>query len=70
MGGAEQPTGQDTVTDLAGLGALVGASLGHSEWTEMTQDRVDGFAEVTGESIAVLTDLAVREKEIDEKDGL
>jgi acyl dehydratase len=49
MGGAEQPTGQDTVTDLAGLGALVGASLGHSEWTEMTQDRVDGFAEVTGD---------------------
>ena len=26
-----------------------------------------GFAEVTGQSVAVLTDLAVREKEIDEK---
>jgi acyl dehydratase len=37
------------VTDLAGLPALVGASLGHSDWSEMTQDRVDAFAELTGD---------------------
>ncbi|MGA2757523.1 MAG: MaoC family dehydratase [Solirubrobacteraceae bacterium] len=49
MDAAEQPSGQHTVTDLAGLVALVGASLGHSEWTQMTQQRVDGFAELTGD---------------------
>ena len=49
MDAAEQPSGQHTVTDLAGLVALVGASLGHSEWTQMTQQRVDGFADLTGD---------------------
>ena len=35
------------MTDLAGLPGLVGAELGHTEWREMTQERVDAFAEVT-----------------------
>jgi acyl dehydratase len=37
------------VTDLAGLPALVGTSLGHSEWEVMTQERVDAFAQLTGD---------------------
>ena len=35
------------VTDLAGLPELAGAELGPTEWREMTQERVDAFAEVT-----------------------
>jgi len=46
---AEQPPEQATVTDLAGLPSLVGASLGPSEWVEMTQEAVDAFAELTGD---------------------
>ena len=34
-------------TDLAGLAAHVGSHLGHTEWREMTQERVDAFADVT-----------------------
>jgi acyl dehydratase len=49
MDAAEQSTGQRTTTDLAGLPALVGGSLGHSEWTEMTQAEVDAFADLTGD---------------------
>jgi acyl dehydratase len=49
MDAAGQPTGQRTLTDLAGLPALVGTSLGHSEWSEMTQDQVDAFAALTGD---------------------
>ena len=45
MDAAERSAG--VVTDLAGLPELVGAELGHTEWREMTQERVDAFAEVT-----------------------
>jgi acyl dehydratase len=34
-------------TDLAGLAAHVGSHLGHTDWREMTQGRVDRFADVT-----------------------
>jgi acyl dehydratase len=47
MAAADRPPAQGTVTDLAGLGALAGVELGHTEWREMTQDRVDAFADVT-----------------------
>ncbi len=36
-------------TDMAGLPALAGASLGTTEWTEMTQDEVNRFADLTGD---------------------
>jgi len=34
-------------TDLAGLSALLGAKLGPTGWTEMTQAQVDQFADLT-----------------------
>lgn len=36
-------------TDIAGLSAHVGVTLGPTEWTEMTQDLVNRFADVTGD---------------------
>src|SRR5580704_10602735 len=47
MAAADTPPAQGTVTDIAGLAALAGVELGHTEWREMTQDRVDAFADVT-----------------------
>ena len=38
-----------TVTGLDGLKALAGQDLGHSSWLEITQDRVDTFADATGD---------------------
>jgi acyl dehydratase len=35
------------VTDVAGLAAHEGEHLGHTEWREMTQERVNEFADVT-----------------------
>ena len=35
------------VTDMAGLRNSVGQHLGYTEWREMTQDRVNQFADVT-----------------------
>jgi acyl dehydratase len=35
------------VTDMAGLRDQVGTHLGYTEWAEMTQERVDQFADVT-----------------------
>ncbi len=43
----DRPTSQGVVTDIAGLAALAGVELGPTEWVEMTQDRVDAFADVT-----------------------
>ena len=34
-------------TDLSGLAAHVGSHLGFTEWRELTQERVDAFADVT-----------------------
>ena len=47
MDGADRSTTPGVVTDLAGLAALAGVELGYTEWREMTQDRVDAFADVT-----------------------
>jgi acyl dehydratase len=35
------------VTEMAGLRESAGTHLGHTEWREMTQQRVDSFADVT-----------------------
>lgn len=35
------------VTDMAGLKASVGASIGPTDWQQITQERVNGFAEAT-----------------------
>jgi acyl dehydratase len=47
MDGDDRPTSPGVVTDIAGLAALAGVELGPTEWVEMTQDRVDAFADVT-----------------------
>ena len=41
----ENATG--TVTDIAGLRESVGKHLGYTDWQEMTQDRVNRFADAT-----------------------
>ncbi|XVV13966.1 MaoC family dehydratase [Actinoplanes sp. CA-131856] len=38
-----------TATGLDGLKALAGRDLGHSDWLEITQDRVGTFADATGD---------------------
>ncbi|GAA4957226.1 MaoC family dehydratase [Actinoplanes utahensis] len=38
-----------TVTGLDGLKSLIGKDLGHSEWLEITQERVNTFADATGD---------------------
>jgi acyl dehydratase len=38
-----------TVSGLSGLAELAGRDLGASEWLEITQERVDRFAEATGD---------------------
>ena len=35
------------VTDLAGLRSATGRHVGYTEWQQMTQERVDGFADAT-----------------------
>jgi acyl dehydratase len=37
------------VDGVAGLQALVGEQVGYSEWIEVTQEQVDGFADATGD---------------------
>jgi acyl dehydratase len=37
------------VTDLAGLRESAGTHLGYTEWEEMTQERVNQFADATGD---------------------
>ncbi|MEU4692657.1 MaoC family dehydratase [Actinoplanes sp. NPDC023714] len=38
-----------TVSGLDGLKSLVGKDLGYSEWLEITQERVNTFADATGD---------------------
>ncbi len=40
---------QTTVDGIEGVQGLVGRDLGTSDWVEMTQDRVDRFADATGD---------------------
>jgi acyl dehydratase len=47
MSAQESETTPGLATDVAGLSAHAGEELGHTEWREMTQDRVDQFADVT-----------------------
>jgi acyl dehydratase len=58
MDAPEQATQHGTVTDLAGLPALVGSSLGHSDWTVMTQEAVNAFADLTGDHNFIHVDVA------------
>jgi len=47
MSTQERPTGAGLVTDVAHLADHVGAELGPTAWQEMTQERVNRFADVT-----------------------
>ena len=38
-----------TVVDLADLGGLVGREVATSDWLVVTQDRIDAFADATGD---------------------
>ena len=38
-----------TVVDLADLGGLVGRDVATSDWLEVTQDRINAFADATGD---------------------
>ena len=40
---------QTTVEGIEGVQGLVGQHLGHSDWVEITQERVNEFAEATGD---------------------
>src|SRR5690242_14002818 len=40
---------QTTVHGVEGVQGLVGQHLGYSDWLEITQDRVDLFADATGD---------------------
>jgi acyl dehydratase len=47
MSTPESPPDAGLVVDVAELADHVGEELGHTEWQEMTQDRVNQFADVT-----------------------
>ena len=47
--GGEEPSGSRSVTSVAELRSLVGQELGTGSWLEISQERVDAFAEVTGD---------------------
>ncbi len=38
------------ISDLETLESLVGQDLGHADWLEITQERIDLFAEATGDN--------------------
>ena len=44
------------VPDIRSLESLVGKELGVSEWREITQERIDAFAEATGDRQWIHTD--------------
>ena len=47
-----------TIEGIDGLIARVGQHLGHSDWHEITQDRVDLFADATGDHQWIHVDVA------------
>jgi len=47
---------------LADLPGLVGTRLGPTEWTEMTQDSVDTFADLTNDHNFIHVDVARAKK--------
>jgi acyl dehydratase len=44
-----RPAAGVTVLELADLGGLVGREVATSDWLAVTQDRIDAFAEATGD---------------------
>jgi len=42
-------TAEKTINSIDELKAMIGQEMGVSEWVEMTQDRVNQFADVTGD---------------------
>ena len=47
MADAESASMTGRTSDIAGLAALAGSELGATDWQQMTQERVDAFADVT-----------------------
>ena len=47
-----------TVVDLTDLGGLVGREVATSDWLEVTQDRIDAFADATGDRQWIHVDAA------------
>jgi acyl dehydratase len=47
MSTQESPAGAGLVVDVTALAEHAGSELGHTAWREMTQQRVDQFADVT-----------------------
>jgi acyl dehydratase len=47
MSTQQSPAGAGLTVDVTQLAEHVGAHLGHTEWREMTQERVNQFADVT-----------------------
>lgn len=45
----ERVVAEGLTTDLAGLASCVGRRLGPTAWTEITQDQVNAFADLTGD---------------------
>ncbi|MFC9871803.1 MaoC family dehydratase [Nocardia salmonicida] len=45
-----------TINGIEALAALIGAELGASNWQEITQTQIDGFAEITGDHQWIHTD--------------
>ncbi len=52
-----------TVEGISGLEALVGEHLGYSDWLEITQERVNTFADATGDHQWIHVDPERAEKE-------
>ncbi|MET7474585.1 MaoC family dehydratase [Streptomyces sp. NPDC005648] len=62
-----------TFRNIEGLGRAVGTHLGHSSWHTVTQQRIDAFAEATGDhrcGYLPLTLLPLLEGEVYQIDGL
>ena len=51
------------IVDVLGLGANIGRELAVSEWIEMTQSRIDRFADATGDRQWIHVDVARAAKE-------
>ncbi|HZU16823.1 MAG TPA: MaoC/PaaZ C-terminal domain-containing protein, partial [Candidatus Dormibacteraeota bacterium] len=52
-----------TVSDVEGLKALVGKEWGPGEWLEITQERIDAFADATDDHQWIHVDVERAKKE-------
>ena len=50
------------VTDLAGLRERAGSHIGYTDWKEMTQERVDQFADATDDHQFIHVDVERRRR--------